>query len=288
MPVISLRRLRDASGSYKANGQGTEEDVFRAEVDDKFMTQNEVVAGAFAFGLPQLFAPRPGKPIFLVDGISCRRQEGTSKVWLITVTYSTRTPREDQHPDNPLDEPVKRSLQSEKGMDILTEDIHGNACLNTAGVAFDPPIEVRRSKGRLVFLRNELTHPGAKQQEYEDTVNSHSWAGGAAGKVYCDSITGEELFKNGVNYWAVTYVFLYNRRGWQPRPLNQGYQEIVDPGGTKLLKRITDSYGEPISEPVPLDALGARIPKADLPAGAIHLAFDGYFAKDFHSLGLPA
>ncbi|MCC7421367.1 MAG: hypothetical protein IT428_13870 [Planctomycetaceae bacterium] len=293
MAVVSLRQLRDANGNYNASGQGDEEDVFRVEVDDKTMTQNEVVAGAFAFGLPQLFAPRPGKPIFLVNSIRIRRQEGTSLYWLVTVGYSTRTPKEENKQDNPLNEPVKRTLTSEKGMEILTKDINGVACLNTAGVAFDPPIEVRRSKPRLTFVRNELSHPGAKQQEYEDTVNSASWAGGAAGTVYCDSISAEEEYRNGVNFWRVTYVFLYDRRGWQPRPLNQGFEAIwvVDGEGNPVdpyRRRITDGNGEPITSPVPLNSTGDAIPKSLLPDAAIHLEFAGYPSKNFHSLGLPA
>lgn len=286
MAVYRLKEIPQRGGRYSSDGRDDAQRTFRAWSDSAADTHASIVEGALAFGLPKFFDQHPGDPTLLVRDIAPRQQDQTLKIWLINVGYASDTSSSSApgQEDNPELEPVKRNWSRERVMLPLIRDLDGKPVMNTVGETFDPPVEVRRSLPKLTFVRNEIGWTGSTSLAFLDHVNSISFAGGAPGTVYCDDITAEERFKRGASYWVVTYVFLFDPRGWQPRPINIGYYQYI--AGKR--SRIKDKDGDFIAVPVPINFVGTVIPESTLPGAAVYLDFKGYDSIDFNSLGLPS
>lgn len=227
--------------------------------------------------------------ILQLDTAEVSRNPGSKYHWTANVNYSSRTPDPDKSGpaksgyDNPLDEPPVIKWSSGTTTEIIEKDINGVAILNSAGEPFDPPVEIQVPQPKLTISRNEASFSGTDALDYVYTVNTASFAGGAAGTVLCVGINADDSYSNGVQYWKVTYEFLYRRQGWQKSLLNQSM--MYKTGGN--WKRITDDAGQFITDPVPIDELGQVIDRDNLPASASFLDFDVYEEKNFGDLNLP-
>jgi len=59
--------------------------------------------------------------------------------------------------------------------------------------------------------------PGTVAQQWGNTVNSSSWAGGAAGTWRCTNVAfAPAILTISPTKWHMTYSFVYNAEGWQP------------------------------------------------------------------------
>lgn len=287
MSVVSVRKLYESmggeavltisNGSVKIVRNYTE--VYRVETSTN--TDGPYIVGS-AGGLPLL-----GDPHFEDTSATCRKiapkREGENKLtWLVQCDYSTETPEPEEEEENPLLKPVIRNKRSNQVEEPMVEDLEGNMVLNSAGCQPTSPVLVKRSYGIYQFTKNYATFNDQLADAIEDSVNSAVFLGKAAGTVRCNSIDAEEVYEGNFHYWKLTFEFEYNPHGWQPKFLNDGLHEIS--GGE--LVRILDDNGEPVTEPVPLDLSGARIPASSLPGAAITKEYTGYEEYNFNLLGL--
>lgn len=219
------------------------------------------------------------------------RSSESRTVHMVSVTYETPTSnqqkKQNQEPDptNRQAEVTSSVVKIEKEM---TEDVDGKAILNTAGVAFDPPIIAQRSQLRLVVSQAEpALYSGEELLDLVNHTNESAFQGGAKDTVLLESIEQQTRTEKEFIFAQKTYTFLFDPNGWQAKPLNQGMQELDGDGNLVRIK----VFGEDVTEPLPLDAAGIHIIPALLPDEAIFGDKDGnpfqiYKRLDFNTIPL--
>ena len=189
----------------------------------------------------------------------------------------------------------------------------GLPCVNTAGVALDPPL-VRDFQDRTItVVRNERSFNSVAADDWADTVNSDRFFGYSAGLVRCLPIAASEVYEGANKFYQVTYNFLVRfakwageRPGWRRRIWNTG-RTTVDWETHKSVLIMDDKESNPITEPVPLDPEGAPIiigeslksagrtwighefkeQKSDRGVIGIWVYYDLFEERSFRSLRLP-
>lgn len=189
---------------------------------------------------------------------------------------------DDDFQENPLLRPVKYRLETETFTQLLEEDKDGNAIVNSAGKAFETPVEKESSRMVLVAEKNY----GTLQEiinlniTYSQKVNETVYKGGQPRTFYCRQISSGELqTENGVEYYRAAFFFAWNRNTWDVKLVDQGYEELV---GGELVK-IKDANDEDIVEPRPLDGAGQKLAEGE---DLEFLSFKIYDEADFNETGV--
>lgn len=206
--------------------------------------------------------------------ISIEPREEDKCIWTVEVRYSTETGDEAKSADNPLSRPTEISFSSQKYTrplvrawgtgKITTINVEGEeqlystsalttAVINSAGEAFDPPIEMDDSRPTLTFTRNEGGFDTLLPATYQDAVNSDSFFGYNPLTVKCSRISAVSTFESGFSYWKVTYEFEINFNTWRFMPLDQGTR-YKDANGK--VQNAFDRNGAPVSKPILLNGAG--------------------------------
>lgn len=235
-------------------------------------------AGAVLAQAP-LRSEHPEAPLARAKSLRGRSESDDDKKWFVDVEYDTDTPSQDEHdqehPDNPLDEPWEVDFDFEQFGKPLDRDADGNAVTNSADEPFDPAPEV--DDGRLVLriTRNEAEYPTATALAYKNKVNSDTFYGAPAGYVKAKPIRGTRQTKrlqDGqlLSYYRVSYEFHFrgsDEEDWDAHLLDQGYRELVDMGGAigQVYLNITDRDDMPLNQPTLLDGAGAKLPHGGTP-----------------------
>ena len=220
---------------------------------------------------------------------TARQPDETGLKWQVEVEWASDSkPPTETPPENPLDELPKYSLGFVRETAPLEKDGSGSAIVNSAGVPFNPPIEVEVSRPVLKVQRNEppdFITLAARAIEYQDAVNSDTFYGAVAGKARMMSIEVSTEFKrNGVSYCVVSYEIQFNTLGWSTQAISRGVVEKFDTvGGSYGWRLIRGSDGLPVKEPVLLDSSGAKAS----PTATPHVqTINVYPSKAFAALGL--
>ncbi len=251
-------------------------EVFRVTTDGNDDTEQVLNSPA----VKQIFHLFPSDTAARVTNVKCTSREENNKEFNVAVQFSTAASgsEEEEDPD-PLNASPDVTWASTAVNVVAEKDRDGEAILNKAGDAFDPPVEVERPHAVLTVSQNEASFSGAIALQYVQKVNSTTFEGAAAGEVMCRSISAVDETKNNIQYWRVTYEFEFAPEGWQPEILEQG---LRDTNGDPL----KGDDGDDVTTPVPIDTLGDRIPKSSLPESAIFTVFNVYNETDFNAIGL--
>lgn len=220
--------------------------------------------------VPQMFETDPYNPDARVISRDAFRTANAT-IWQVEVTYSTAAPTQQQGDSNgtPLGQPVEWESSFEPIQVVMDRDVNGDPVRLSNGLRPNPPLLVTRYMPvhrATVALPN---YPSSWMTSYAGRVNSDSYLGCAAGTLMCRIPTIKPKDSNGIHYYLATVEFLYDPRGWQPRLLNAGYMAFtgVIVNSQQELKHITDSHGQDVTEPWPLDADGYALDNDDVLAG---------------------
>lgn len=106
---------------------------------------------------------------------------------------------------------------------------NGNKFQTSAREPFRNTPEVDRGLITLTITRNESTFDQVAAEEYWDCVNAWPFYGFLEFSVLCDSITGFRDYRNKIQFWQVTYVFIINNEihGWNWKPVDKGTKYLV-------------------------------------------------------------
>lgn len=145
----------------------------------------------------------------------------------ITATYSnaidSASVGEDE--ENPLDDPAVYEFSFAKYQVPALSDRDGNPVINGADEAFDPPFLVDENRPIVTVTRNEASFSPATAVEYQDTVNSDSFAGVDPGVAKVIGISARQSTRGAYSYYVVTYEIEFRWEGWNPTGLlAQGYK----------------------------------------------------------------
>jgi len=242
-----------------------------------------------ASGIPARYEQHPEDPDAYAYKASVRSQGNERCYYHVTITYSTLK-RQD-----PADELPEVSWEDEEFERTVEKDRNDDAILNAAGDRYEEPVTFTDSRPVLRVVRNEPVFDPLAAYQYNRSVNSDTFYGAVPGTMRA-KITGDMKWRDGVQYWRVTYVFRYNPDGWQPEVLEQGLYQIASvddgSGGTEdrklpcTVKGKSPNDSEPVSYAVPIDADGKQIDPDDLPTNAVYTQWDIFNELPFANLNI--
>lgn len=229
--------------------------------------------------------PHPNDPLTNLKSIRIKQLKHRNPWrWSVTIKYSNNTPDASEvQDDNPFNDPVKVRWEDGDQEVSVYEDVDGEPILNTNKRPFNPPVKALMPAGRLVIERNERELDSDPDLQYRKHVNANMFAGKEAGTLLLLTISSERDTRNGVVFYPSTYVFVWNPLGWNEEVLAA---DVVELDGDDW-KPILDGSKQPITDPVPLDEDGAKIPPEDLPDAAFYKRVNKYPEANFAALRFP-
>ena len=173
----------------------------------------------------------------------------------------------------------------------------GKPVVNSAGVPFDPPIEVPCSHTTVSITAFSSVADPTNIGRYLDKVNRTRFMGAAAGCARCTNYSITSQYEQGAFSWQIDVEVEFNEDGWSPiRVVDAGVMErvlvnppgvIIPPGQDQFrLQPILDRTGQPITHPVPLNGMGGQllVQIGGVPNDLVYLEFQGYLIADFRKL----
>lgn len=301
---VELPRERSASGTANDGNEYTRGWLVRTDSLDTSMVD---IYGEPGVSYGDL---HPDDASAECQGFDCKAADEVGLLWLVSARYAKKKPDagDSENPEGgggsgsiPGHVPVWGGSSSVSSGPVY-RDRHGNIMANSAGDPFDAQ-EADIAEARLTKTEYYTSHTGwlADQKEFTNTVNSVIWNGGGVGTWKCQGCSAKLNIENenGITsiYWEVTWEFAYRADGWELRPWDVGFNELVDAngdpeprdtgydastgtlpsGGGTERRTITGQDGKPVKQPVAL-TLGVAKPAGSLPDA---LFFEVYEPKNF-------
>lgn len=224
-----------------------------------------------------------------VQNVDCEEQERCTQTggswWEVTVNYGPYDPG--QFPQNPFQRPLEIAWSDSVFQTVVLYDNQGRAILNSAGDAFDPPVEADDNRPMLTVSRAEATYDPILTYNYRDAVNADPFWGFPPLVWKMKSRRGTRTYNPDAGttsgyYWEVNYEFELNPLGWTRWILDQGLKVAGAGGGAQAINA-KDGGGENVTSPILLNGRGAI-----LPAGAppVFLPYNIYNILPFDVFGL--
>lgn len=210
------------------------------------------------------------------------------RMWFVTANYGPWNPAEKGDPadaGNPTQQPARWRVEWEVRPEPVWEDVDGNPILNTAGDAFDPPIERDNLIAILTVSRNEAEPDFASLITAANKVNKDPWNGFDAKTVKVAPITIPEIEYSQETeqyYYPMIYTFQINRDTWVRKPLNTGYRQVVSGKVVPIL----DDGGQTLQSPGLLDQSGVYLKPPVTKDNIIIGSFDVLESIDFGTFNM--
>lgn len=281
MAIIDVRRLRrlqltETSTSTGAKTlAGTEELLIVS--DDANTTFYDVATNTGSWSKIGGTIPKVGDSTSFAGqtlNVTARKfaytDEENDRLITLTVSYESKEEQEEENENE--DEPwLNISVQSVSstmpatGWKTLGEvpdyddSEEGSAALNSAEETVDGITE-EVSMVKLVYTNTLATDPDFPALlSYANTCNKSTYLGCPPYTLKVNGYSAEYDQKNGV--WSIGVEFLFNPKSWVIKYYDVGFN--YDDEGAR--RAITDSVGNPVSKPVPLDGEGNPLPIGDPP-----------------------
>lgn len=219
-----------------------------------------------------------------VTSVEASMDSGSGGIqWTVTVNYGPYDANE--FSGDPTTWKIKVTIGGEHTEKVLYFDQDGVPVRNSAGDPFDPPFALDDSRSTLTVTRNELvsTFDLTLAELMRDGINQNAWNGFDAHTVKCGIITTSDPQYDSFNqrwYYTVTYPYTINRDGWKVKLLDAGCNELNEAEDAAIPIM---NGGQQVSDPVPLDGTGHRLPVGETP---VTLEFNGYKVVDYDIFNL--
>lgn len=214
-------------------------------------------------------------------------QDGQNPLlYRVTVHFTTALGPIDQYSTNPLLRPPQvewgfRNVTriADKAYDPATQQRTKNV-LNSAGDAFDPPIEYDDAYQTAKVTINEASFGPQLAAAYRGTINDRPFVRFARHCARLVDIRARKELDAGTIFYPTTYEFEFRDETWDAQPLDQGFHDIF---GAVERRVLVDKTGAPFQQPQLLDGLGFVLPVGGTP---VYLTYQIYEQKNFDPLGL--
>ena len=185
--------------------------------------------------------------------------------WDVSITYGGWNPLEHSFSGNPIDQPVTFSFQwvtYEQAVDVAITGKNSDGSyiyspvVNSANIPFDPPVVKDQLRGSIRISQNVMKFDIRTFFAYGNTINNDLWNGFAINTIKLSPPNmPERLYSQflGQTYYRLDYEFNFNPDGWNARPIDRGYSQLITGGRQQI---ITDLMGTPLSTPTLLDGAG--------------------------------
>lgn len=184
---------------------------------------------------------------------------------------------------DPLSQVFPPEMDFENNNETMYVDGNGNALLNSAGSAFDPPLSEDIADSVFIFKMNMATLRASLMKQYANAVNTDALAGAQPGELKILPPTSVPMVENGVPFFQETWKVVQrpNRkiggqqiRGWDRLVLDEGRYRLPtdneqdDTSDVVKLIAIPDQNGDPTSDPVKLDGSGQPLDPKNPPTSS--------------------
>ena len=214
-------------------------------------------------------------------------------VWEVEVGYDNSL-KADDPPDPAETDPFTITPRMERIELPMEVDLDGNPVRNSAGQKFDTPPMLELYYPVFTIGRTEYSNPCRRMVDFTNRVNGAPFWGFAPGQVCMKSVMPSTSVTWGTPAWNVQYEIAINIYFpfldlWQLEILDAGLQKInTSTNGFEAtftpLIAILDDQGKEITQPVPLDGNGQRLPKDADPVWFWHRK---RYAADLNLLRIP-
>ena len=234
--------------------------------DSEFYVGNNLPSGL------AMYTADPGYSGYVVTSVSVANGplstwpgDGATQVriWMVDVAYAPFTSLLSSITGDPINKPPVIRFQPNRVSKPATEDISGIPILNTAGDPFDPPPEKDSTAVAMIVTRNEASpNLWGILGGWVDHVNEDQWGPFPPRTVKIGPIempAWEYSQKSNRIYWPMEYTFDINPDTWDLQLVSQGMREVNPDDSSGRLRTILESDGQPITDPMLLDAGGHRL-----------------------------
>lgn len=212
-----------------------------------------------------------------------------------TYTFATNAPAPPEveaDTDDPVDMRTQWSISPQIQSRYVIRDRNDELIVNKAKSPYDGGIPVDVRLGSATARRNvdAAGYNKALVMASSGKLNSAPYLGGEPGTVQVD-ISAVERYQGSYHFWEETYTFSYDPQGWQPKPANAGFFQLVDGEQQRIyasdLGELEDGEEDlAVQEPEPLDDNGALVPIASRPAGCTFIEVDYFDTMNFEEFSL--
>jgi hypothetical protein len=244
--------------------------TYKVRTSDGATSEIDILA---ASGVPAFGSAHPADPTaFLSDKSLSLHKNGLRPIWHVACEWTNDTDKAMSKSPIYPETPAKISGAWEQEIVPVEVDLNGDPIVNTAGDPFDPPVTEPKPIPTLTIQVNLASGDFSESwmEQFFNAVNADTYRGKPAGTVLVQDINfTQEIWTNDdgvdITYYAVNIKLAYNKDGWQPSILSQGYRKK---DGASLT-HIRDKEGRDISAPVPLDEDGLPLFGDDVTAANV-------------------
>lgn len=290
---------RGASGAGLTESSATRR--WRVRTDSKLTSWEEIQSYGIANNyLPARFAPHPDNGYLTARVIKSENQDDSPFHWIVTVEYSSKPlkeqEREKENPD-PLDRRAKITWSTTVYQQRVTEDINGDAVVNSEGDYFPDPPEKDASHWTATVVKNVSAVP-AWILDYNDCpINDDEFdIGGVTVQAGCARLYEIRISdlqeENGIEYYQLSFTLEFRKEGWTQRYLNQGFRiQGTDDDGNEILEHAMiwndeERQYEKATAPVMIDKTMHVVIQRPTPSNVDFMEYDIYEEVDFSVLPL--
>lgn len=210
------------------------------------------------------------------------------RIWHAAITYEPFSPLLNAATGNPLDQPPRFRFACTRGSKILDKDTDGEQITNSAGDAYDPPVERNTTSVVLIVNRNELAPDFPTVLGWCDKINESDWNTFPARTLLIAPINlpAREYDQNADQlYYPMEYQFEYNPDTWDKMVLDAGTREFDPNTSPPGLKDIL-IQGQPATEACLLNGSGRYLPPPVAKDDVVYRKVKAYDTLDFSLLNL--
>ncbi|QEL13869.1 hypothetical protein [Limnoglobus roseus] len=150
------------------------------------------------------------------------------------------------------------------------------------GQAFSPPVMRKRYIPGITITTWLAYAPWGKKADYTGAVNNDTFLGFAPNTLKCTGYEIQSVFEQNLYYYQIDLTFLIGDPDWDVRVLDCGTYEYIST--TMPNEKIKDSQGNFVTDPVPLDGSGRKLPLGD---ALVYLLFKDCKQRAFNSILTP-
>ena len=228
--------------------------TFRVIMDHPYDDADEVLDEFVGIG-----TLHPYDPTLIVSRRRAAQENFSKVVWIVTLTYRQRDKSE-----NPLDDPIEVSWNTNTAQIDFHYDKDGNAVLNSAGDVYEDGAKDEWASWVATVHRNITTFP-AWLVGYENAINSSAFeidgfmVGVRGAKVKSIAISKWQK-RNGIYYRELNMSIAF-KTTWVKYLLDQGLRRIITVlDYDVLLPCLIEGGKVEATRPVPLDGSGGQLP----------------------------
>lgn len=182
--------------------------------------------------------------------------------WIVTANYDSKLKERPDLPEPPLERPAEFSLSFEEQRTPLLYDLDSLPFVNSAGQAFDPPIETSRYFPVLTIKKSFASVDLFASMQVVGAINSDTFLNAPAGTLKIKDLQLGEKHDNGITYWEANCQIIFKSDTWYVYVLDQGFMELDENGKLSVM---TDETGATYNSPRLLDGTGHKLGEGGSP-----------------------